>query len=79
MSRIAVILALGLIRRSPLDAQEAKALYALHPGHEGQLLLADGRRVWFQRMVYAALPRCMMTGLTRVCAQVFLPKNLKRG
>jgi hypothetical protein len=69
MSRLAVILALGLIRRIPLDSREAAELYALYPGHEGQLVLVDGSRVSFQRMVYAALPVCVVRRLMRAAVK----------
>lgn len=61
MSRLAAAFSLGLIRRSPIDSAEAKALYARHPEHEGQLVLLESNRVTFGRRVFAAVPRVVMT------------------
>jgi hypothetical protein len=60
MSRLAVILSLGVIRRVPLDSAEAKELYRKFPEHEGQLVLIGVGRPVFGRMVFAALPRTVL-------------------
>jgi hypothetical protein len=57
MSRLAVLLSLGVIRRNPIDSQAARALYERYPGHDGQLVLVDRSRVTFGRRVFAAVPR----------------------
>jgi hypothetical protein len=60
MSRLAVVLSLGVIRRQPIDSAAAKALYARYPEHDGQLVLADGDRVTFGRRVFAEVPRVIV-------------------
>lgn len=60
MSKLAVMLALGAIRRVPLTGEEARQLYQAHPGREGQLMLQAGQRVVFGRRVFAEVPRCIL-------------------
>ena len=66
MSKMAVILSLGVIRRVPIDSREAAALYRHHPDNEGQLMLREGTRVTFQRRVFAAVPRIILTAGPRL-------------
>ncbi|MEM6793143.1 MAG: hypothetical protein AAF725_04140 [Acidobacteriota bacterium] len=66
MSKLAVILSLGVIRRVPIDSQEAAALYRNYPDKEGQLMLQEGTRVTFQRRVFAAVPRVILTAGPRL-------------
>jgi hypothetical protein len=42
LSRLAVIAALGVLRRIPIGSDEADRLYRRHPGTEGQLALFHG-------------------------------------
>ncbi len=66
MSRLAVALSLGTIRRVAINSQEADALYRRYPGREGQLVLIEGQRVTFQRRVFAAVPRLILTTAPRL-------------
>jgi hypothetical protein len=59
MSRLAVIMSLGTIRRVPISGEEAKALYKAYPAYEGQLVLIRGRHITFGRMVFAQVPWCI--------------------
>lgn len=61
MSRLVVVFSLGLVERAPIDSDEAAALYRRHPGHEGQLVLLERRRVTFGRRVFLAVPRIVLT------------------
>lgn len=61
MSRLVVVFSLGLVRRTPIDSDEAAELYRKHPGHEGQLVLLVGRRVTFGRRVFLSVPRIVLT------------------
>lgn len=56
MSRLAVILSVGAIRRVALEAEEAQRLYARHPQATGQIVLLYRDRMSFGRPVFAALP-----------------------
>ncbi|MEO1087725.1 MAG: hypothetical protein AAFY88_26120 [Acidobacteriota bacterium] len=66
MSKLAVVLSLGVIRRVPIDSEEAAVIYRDHPGRDGQLMLREGRRVTFQRRVFAAVPRIIVTAGPRL-------------
>jgi hypothetical protein len=60
MSRLVVWFSLGTIRRVPLTSNEARELYRRFPEQEGQLVLIQGDRVTFGRMVFAAVPRTVL-------------------
>ncbi|RKH56652.1 hypothetical protein [Corallococcus llansteffanensis] len=45
LSRLAVLAALGSLRRIPIGSDEADLLYRRHPGTEGQLALFHGDRL----------------------------------
>lgn len=62
MSRLAVILSFGIIRRTPVSSAEAKALYQQYPEHDGQLILTYPHGVAFGRMVFAAVPLVVLKG-----------------
>jgi hypothetical protein len=61
LSRLAVILSLGAIRRVPLDSAEAAALHQQHPEWRGQLLMLgrDGVRIGPQ--VFRAVPLAVIS------------------
>lgn len=56
LSRLAVIAALGVLRRIPIGSDEADHLYRLHPGTQGQLAL-------FHRGLVATGPRVIPAAL----------------
>jgi predicted DCC family thiol-disulfide oxidoreductase YuxK len=60
LSRVAVGLSLGHIRRVPLESDEARALYDRYPEHRGQLMLRHGDRVWFGLDVLKAVPGAVL-------------------
>lgn len=57
LSRLAVVLSLGAVRRVPLDAAQARDFYAQHPALEGMPVLVHGGRVAAGPAVFLALPR----------------------
>ncbi|MDP9611075.1 hypothetical protein JOF35_003352 [Streptomyces demainii] len=69
LSRLAVIVSLGVIRRVPIGSDAGRALYARYPGHEGQLILLETRRVTFGRRVFAAVPRVIVTAPFRLLSR----------
>ncbi|MGB7922610.1 MAG: hypothetical protein WCF57_05140 [Pyrinomonadaceae bacterium] len=79
MSRLAVILSFGIIRRTPVSSAEAKALYQQYPEHDGQLILTYPHGVAFGRMVFAAVPLVVLKGgwdiITRSPARLGLPNG----
>jgi predicted DCC family thiol-disulfide oxidoreductase YuxK len=56
MSRLAVRLSLGTIRRVPLESAAAQRLYDRYPQARGQLVLLYRDHMYFGRPVFAALP-----------------------
>lgn len=60
LSRVAVALSLGHVRRVPLASEEAAVLYHDYPQHRGQLMLRDGDEVRFGLAVLRALPRAVV-------------------
>ncbi len=60
LSRVAVALSLGLVRRVPLSSPQAEALYARYPEHRGQLMLDDGGEVHFGLGVLRRLPQAVV-------------------
>src|SRR5690348_10875340 len=60
LSRIAVALSLGHLRRVPLRSEEAKALYARYPDNRGKLMMRHGEDVWFGLDVLKAIPGAVM-------------------
>jgi hypothetical protein len=60
MSKLATIMSLGTIKRVSILGDEADALYEKYPDHRGQLVLIEGKRVTFGRLVFAAVPRCIV-------------------
>ena len=60
MSKLATILSLGAIKRVSIMGKEAKAIYEKYPEHSGQLVLINGERVTFGRLVFAEVPRCII-------------------
>jgi hypothetical protein len=77
MSRLAVILSFGIIRRLAISSAEAKTLYRQYPEHEGQLVLVHPHGVTFGRKVFAAVPLVVITGgwaiTTHTLARLILP------
>ena len=61
MSKLAVILSLGTIRRVPIQGTEAATFYKNYPAHEGQLVLIQGHHITFGRKVFAGVPKCIVT------------------
>ena len=61
MSRLAVRLSLGSIRRVPLDSADARALYEAYPHARGQIVLLYRHHMSFGRPVFAALPLVVLT------------------
>ena len=68
MSKAAVVLSMGVIRRVPISSEEAAVIYREHPGREGQLMLRQGRRVSFQRRVFAEVPLILLVTGPRLLA-----------
>jgi hypothetical protein len=66
MSKLAVALSLGTIRRVPLGSDEARDLYARYPEHDGQLVLIERHHTTFGRLVFAAVPRVIITTWVRL-------------
>jgi len=60
LSRVAVTLSLGHVRRVPLSSEEANVLYQDYPDRRGQLMLRDGDDVRFGLAVLRALPRAVV-------------------
>lgn len=60
LSRVAVALSLGLVRRMPLSSEQAEQIYASHPQHRGQLMLRDGTEVYFGLRVLRRLPHAVV-------------------
>lgn len=56
LSRLAVFFSLGLVRRTPVDSAEARALYQQHPDKEGQIALIHRGSVAFGPAVFPKLP-----------------------
>ena len=56
MSRLAVRLSLGSIRRVPLESADAQTLYEAYPQARGQIVLLYRQYMSFGRPVFAALP-----------------------
>lgn len=77
MSRLAVILSFGIIRRVAISSAEAKTLYRQYPEHEGELVLIHPHGVTFGRKVFAAVPLVVLTGgwaiITHTLARLILP------
>jgi predicted DCC family thiol-disulfide oxidoreductase YuxK len=67
LSRLAVAMSLGAIRRVALDAPETVALRARHPAWRSELLLIDDvtGRAWIGPAVFAAVPRAILAALWR--------------
>jgi len=57
VSRLAVVLSLGVIRRVPLDSAQARDFYAQYPALEGMPVLVHGARVVAGPAVFLAIPR----------------------
>ncbi len=60
MSKLAVMLALGSIKRVPIEGDEANSIYEKYREHQGQLILVKGNRVTFGRLVFAEIPRTII-------------------
>jgi hypothetical protein len=65
LSRLAVALSLGTIRRVAGEMPEAAALRARHSARRGELMLTDGARAWIGPAVFAAVPRAIFAALLR--------------
>lgn len=63
LSRLAVVLSLGTIRRVAGETPQAAALRARHAARRGELLLTDGARAWTGPAVFAAVPRAILAAL----------------
>lgn len=61
LSRLAVILSLGAIRRVPLGSAEAAALHGEHPEWRGQLLMLDRDGVRIGPQVFRAVPLAVLS------------------
>lgn len=66
MSKLAVVLSCGTIRRIAISSIEARALYAIYPQHAGQLLLIEGSRLTAGRLVFAAVPATIVRAVFRL-------------
>ena len=60
MSRLVVLFSAGIIRRVPIEGEEAAQLYRIYPQYEGQLVLLHNRRAVCGRMVFAAVPQTLV-------------------
>jgi hypothetical protein len=82
LSRLAVVLALGTVRRVPLGSAEAARLHADHPQWAGQLLLLRptrrGDRAHLGLRVFAALPFHVLLDIPRLLWQAFLHLSPRR-
>ena len=61
LSRLAVFLSFGAIRRVALESSEAAALHETHPEWRGQLLMLDGDAVHLGARVFGAVPLTILT------------------
>ena len=71
LSRVALVLSLGHIRRVPLDSAEAEVIYAEFPDKRGQLMLRHGARVWFGLDVLRAIPMAVVRTWLRALHAMF--------
>ena len=79
LSRVALVLSLGHIRRVPLDSSEAEVIYAQYPARRGQLMLRHGERVWFGLDVLRAIPMAVLrTWVRAVRATLSLGREVAR-
>ena len=65
MSRLVVMLSLGVVRRVAVDGEEARQIHERYPDSRGQILLIDRGRVTFGRRVFAALPLAVLSAPAR--------------
>jgi len=56
MSRLSVVLSLGIFRRIAINSAEAKELYSRYPDQRGKLVLIHPYGVTFGRKVFAVTP-----------------------
>ncbi len=73
MSRLAVLLSLGLIRRAPLAALDSTRLYEKFPQARGQIVLLYQRRVAYGRPVFASLPGVVLAHAWSLLRHVLAP------
>lgn len=79
LSRVALVLSVGHIRRVPLDSAEADIIYAEYPDKRGQLMLRHGARVWFGLDVLRAIPAAVVrTWLGALRATVMSRRGVAR-
>src|SRR4051812_20610176 len=79
LSRVALVLSLGHIRRVPLDSAEAEAIYAGYPDKRGQLMLRHGARLWFGLDVLRAIPMAVVrTWLRALRATLSIGREVAR-
>lgn len=71
LSRVALVLSLGHIRRVPLDSAEAEVIYAEYRDKRGQLMLRHGARVWFGLDVLRAIPMAVVRTWLRALHAMF--------
>jgi len=55
LSRLAELLSLQTIRRMPIDSRQAELIRSRSPDWRGELLLAEGERIWRGRAALLAL------------------------
>jgi len=79
LSRLAVLLTLGTLRRVPLDSDEADRLRQLYPVTRGKLALIDGRRVVHGARVVVEAPRWMLRGVARRVLSLGAARGPRRG
>jgi hypothetical protein len=60
MSKLAVILSFGTIKRIPISGKEAEAIYQNFPGERNKLMLQVGHDFIFGRTVFVHVPRCII-------------------
>jgi hypothetical protein len=75
LSRLAVLLALGAIRRVPLGSDEAAALHEEHPEWRGQLLMLDGETVHLGPRVFRAVPLTILSVFVDLLRRPFIRKE----
>lgn len=60
LSKLAVFLSGGTLRRASLNSQEARALHRIHPEWRGQLLMIENGRISLGSEVFYRLPSLLL-------------------
>jgi predicted DCC family thiol-disulfide oxidoreductase YuxK len=79
LSRVALVLSLGHVRRVPIRSEEAEAFYASYPEQRGRLVLRHGADVWFGLDVLKAIPGAVLRTWGRALASIVRPPGRHPG